>query len=113
MDELEEIKKRKLLELQRQQEAAFQRQVEEQQQLQQQIEQFELMVKQFFTKEALERYGNLKSAHEEKAIQLLVVLGQLIQQGRIKEKITDQQLKNLLLQLQGEKKEFKINIKSK
>ena len=104
MDELEEIRKRKLAQLQNQQENSLQ----EQQQMQAQIEQLETAVKQFLTKEALERYGNLKAAHQEKAIQLLVVLGQAVQQGQIKEKITDEKLKDILKQLQPEKKEFKI-----
>ena len=104
MDELEEIRKRKLAELQNQQQDSLQ----EQQQMQAQLEQLETVVKQFFTKEALERYGNLKAAHQEKAIQLLVVLGQAVQQGQIKEKITDEKLKDILKQLQPEKKEFKI-----
>jgi programmed cell death protein 5 len=104
MDELEEIRKRKLAELQNQQQESLQ----EQQQMQAQLEQLETVVKQFFTKEALERYGNLKAAHQEKAVQLLVVLGQAVQQGQIKEKITDEKLKEILKQLQPEKKEFKI-----
>ncbi len=104
MDELEEIKKRKLMELQKQQEE----QLQEQQQLQTQLEQLETLVKQFLSKEALQRYGNLKAAHQDKAIQLLVILGQAIQQGQIKEKITDEKLKDILKRLQPEKKEFKI-----
>ena len=104
MDELEEIRKRKLEQLQNQQQDSLQ----EQQQMQAQLEQLETVVKQFFTKEALERYGNLKAAHQEKAVQLLVILGQAVQQGQIKEKITDEKLKDILKQLQPEKKEFKI-----
>jgi len=111
MDELEEIKKRRLMELQKEQEGQFQQQSQEQQQVQAQIEQLEVMIKQFLSKEALQRYGNLKAAHQEKAVQLLVVLGQAIQQGQIKEKITDEQLKNILKKLQPEKKEFKIKRK--
>lgn len=108
MDELEEIKKRKLMELQKQQEEALQKQVQGQQQLEAQLEQLEALVKQFLSKEALQRYGNLRAAHQDKAVQLLVILGQAIQQGQIKEKITDEQLRNILKQLEPEKKEFKI-----
>ena len=107
MDELEEIKKKKLAELQNQQEEALQ-QAGEQQQMQAQLEQLEIVVKQFLTKEALQRFGNLKAAHQDKAVQLLVILGQAIQQGQIKEKITDEKLKEILKQLQTGKKEFKI-----
>lgn len=107
MDELEALKKKKLEELQQ---AEAMQQSQEEAQLQQQIEQLEAVVKQLFTKEALSRYGNLKAAHPEKAIQVLVVLGQLIQQGKI-HKINDSQLKEILKQLTPEKKEFKIKRK--
>lgn len=110
MDELEELKRKKLEELKKQQEEALQNQAEEQAQLQQQIDQLESVVKQIFTKEALSRYGNIKAAHPEKAVQLLVVLGQLIQQGKIKQ-INDSQLKEILKKLTPEKKEFKIKRK--
>ncbi len=108
MNELEEIKKRKLAELRSQQEEALKQQAQEQQQLQAQLEQLETVVKQFLSKEAIERYGNLKAAHQEKAVQLIVILAQAIQQGQIKEKITDEELRNVLKQLEHEKKEFKI-----
>src|SRR3989338_2901624 len=108
MDELEELRKRRLAQLRRQQEEAWRKQADETEQVQQQIEQLEIAVRQFLTKEALQRYGNLKAAHQEKAVQLLVVLGQAIQQGHIKEKITDDQLKQLLIKMEDRKKEFKI-----
>jgi len=104
MDELEEIKKRRLMELQEQQQGALQ----ENQHLQSQLEQLETFVKQFLSKEALQRYGNIKAANKDKAVQLLVILGQAIEQGQIKEKLSDKALKDLLKQLQPEKKEFKI-----
>jgi len=103
MDNLEEIKKRKLEELQKQ----VAQQSNQEQQMQQQVEQLELIVKQAFTKEALERFGNLKSAHPEKAIQILVVLAQAIQSGQL-QKIDDTTLKEILKKITPEKKEFKI-----
>ena len=102
MDNLEEIKKRKLEELQKQ--AA---QPTQEQQLQQQVEQLELIVKQAFTKEALERFGNLKAAHPEKAIQILVILAQALQAGQL-QKIDDTTLRELLKKITPEKKDFKI-----
>jgi len=80
---------------------------DEEAQLRQQLQQLEIMVKQRMTKQALERVGNIKSAHPEKAIQVLAVLGQLIQTGKIEE-IDDDQLKDILMRLTPEKKEFKI-----
>ena len=107
MDELEEIKKRKLHELRKKQLEEMQQQAQEQQQLQQQIQQLEIMVKQALTKEALERYSNLKTAFPDRAVQLLVILAQAIQSGQIT-KIDDSTLKEVLRRLTPEKKEFKI-----
>ncbi len=80
---------------------------EEQEDFQEKIQQLEMVVKQTLTKEALERYGNIKAASPEKAVQLLVVLGQAIQAGQIQQ-IDDDKLKEILMQLTPEKKEFKI-----
>ncbi len=113
MDELDEIKKRRLIELQKQQGEALKEQTGEEQQLQAQLEQLESVVKQFLSKEALQRYGNIKTAHQEQAVQLLVILGQAIQKGQIREKISDEQLKNILRQLQPEKRDIKIKRLSK
>lgn len=98
MDELEAIRQRKAQELQ------------EQAEFQSQVNQLESVIKTLFTKEALERYGNLKSAHPEKAVQLLAVIGQITQKGNVK-KITDEQLINLLKKMQPKKKEIKITRK--
>ena len=108
MSTLEEIRKKKLEELTRLQQEKLQQQAQEQSQLQQQIGQIESTVRQFFTKEALARYGNLKAAHQEKALQLLLVLFQAIQKGQVKKQIDDMTLKKLLEQLTPKKKEIRI-----
>jgi len=107
MDDIEEIRKKKMEELQKLQAESTNQQAQEQQEMQQQIAQLEGIVKQTFTKEALERYGNLKSAHPDKAVQLLVILAQSIQTGQIKS-VDDNSLKEILKKLDPEKKEFKI-----
>ncbi|MFH0978543.1 MAG: DNA-binding protein [Candidatus Woesearchaeota archaeon] len=106
MSELDEIRKRKLEELQ--QRAAGQQQDEAQ--MQQELVQLELAVKSRMTKEAMQRYGNIKLADQERSIQLLVVLGQLLQSARI-QMIDDNTLKQVLLQLQQKKKDFTITRK--
>ena len=58
------------------------------------------------SKEAISRYGNLKAAHPDVAIQAIAVIAQAA--GQIKEKISDEQFKNILKQMQKPKKEFKI-----
>jgi programmed cell death protein 5 len=104
MSSLDEIRKKKLEELMRAQQA----QSEQQAQMQQQVEQIESVVRQFFTKDALARYGNLKAAHQEKALQLLVILFQAIQKGQVSGKIDDATLRKILEQLTPKKKDIKI-----
>ena len=99
MNELEALRNKRLEQLQRQQ--------QEQQEFQQQVETLEAYVKQHLTKPALSRYGNLKSAHPEKAVQVLTVLAQILQSGQLKN-IDDEQLKDILHRMQPPKKEFKI-----
>lgn len=102
MSELEEIKQRRLQEMQNN--------AEEQAQLKQQVEQIESIVRTSFTKEALQRYGNLKSAHPEKAVQTLVYFAQMIQAGKIQQ-ITDEMLKQVLSKLSGPVRQIKIRRK--
>ena len=109
MSTLEEIKRKKLEKLIQIQQEKLQQQSQENAQIQQQVEIMENSVKQILTKEALIRYGNLKTAHQEKALQLLIVLFQAIQKGQIKGKIDDSLIKKILEQLTPKKKE--INIK--
>ena len=105
MTDLDELKRKRMEEMmQLQQSEVFQEQI----QLQKQVEMLETIAKQKMTKEAISRYGNLKSAHPEKAIQIIAVLAQAIQQGQITEHITDEKLKSMLIQLEPPKKEFKI-----
>ena len=108
MPSLDEIRKKKLEELMRAQQQKSQQQAEEQAQIQQQIEVMETAVKQFFTKEALARYGNLRAAHQEKAIQLLLILFNAIRSGQLKNKISDQELKSVLERFTPKKKDIKI-----
>ena len=107
MSELEEIRKQKLAALQQQ---ALQEQVQEQAQVQQQLNELENFVKPRLTKKALERFGNIKAAHPEKAEQLLVGLAQLIQAGKL-DMVDDNTLKDILSKIIPEKREFKIRRK--
>lgn len=104
-DRLEEIRKRKIESLQQQ----AQKQAEGEAQLQAQIQQLEEIVRRALTKEALQRYGNLKTAHPEKAVQLLVVVANAIQTQNIKA-IDDKQLKEILMMM-DKKHETKIRFK--
>ena len=104
MDELEEIRRRKLEKLQDQ----FQQESADEEDFQKQVSSLEQAVKARLTKEALERYGNVKLGHPDKALQLLAVIAKLIQMNRLKGIISDEQLREILGQLTPEKKEFKF-----
>jgi len=108
MSELEEIKRRKIDELRRLSQDRMQEDYQQEAQMQQQLQQLESMVKGIFTKEALERYGNIKAAHPDKAVQLLVLIGQAMQNGQIRGQIDDETFRKVLIQLTPQKKEFKV-----
>lgn len=109
MSELDEIRKRKLESLMELQQERLHQQSQEQAQLQQQIEHMENAVKQLFTKEALARYGSLKTAHHESSLQLLLILFQAMQKGQVQGRIDDSTLKKIIQQITPKKRE--INIK--
>lgn len=94
-DELDRIKQRKLEELQRQYNGQAAQQADEEQQIRQQLNAMEGFVKPKLSKEALQRYGNIKAAHPDKAAQLLVVLTRLLQTGKVAS-LNDEQLKSIL-----------------
>ncbi|HDD69541.1 DNA-binding protein [Candidatus Bathyarchaeota archaeon] len=102
--ELEELRKRKLLELQ-------QKMAEEQKQaqIQQQLElQKQALLRKILTPEARQRLTNLKMVRPEFTEQLELQLIQLAQQGKIPIPLKDSQLKQILIQLQARKREPKI-----
>lgn len=103
-EEMEQLRKRKLLELQR-------RIAEEQQraQVQQQIEvQKQALLRRILTPDARRRLTNLKMVKPEFAQQLELQLIQLAQQGKMSIPVTDKQLKDILVRLQSGRREFKI-----
>ncbi|MFH1210962.1 MAG: DNA-binding protein [archaeon] len=109
MNGIEDIRRKKLDDLQKKYMAEQRKELKKQIQLQQQIELLETIAKQFMTKEAISRYGNLKAAHPEKAIQAIAIIAQAVESGQLKEKLNDEGFKKLLQQLTPEKREFKFN----
>jgi programmed cell death protein 5 len=102
--ELEELRKRKLLELQRQI-AEEKKSVEVQQQLEMQKQ---ALLRSILTSEARQRLTNLKMVKPEFTAQLELQLIQLAQQGKLPIPLADEQLKQILIQLQGRRRETKI-----
>ncbi|MCD6445342.1 DNA-binding protein [Candidatus Bathyarchaeota archaeon] len=102
--ELEELRRRKLLELQRRI-AEEQRKAQAEQQLEMQKQ---ALLRRILSPEARQRLANLKMVKPEFTSQLELQLIQLAQQGRIPIPISDGQLKQILMQLQANKREIKI-----
>jgi programmed cell death protein 5 len=103
-EELEQLRQRRLLELQKQmaqeqQEVEVQRRVEAQKQS---------LLRRILTPEARQRLTNLKMVRQQFASQIELQLIQIAQQGRINLPITDEQLKEMLRRLQPSKRDIKI-----
>jgi programmed cell death protein 5 len=103
-EELEELRRRRALELQ-QQVSQEQQQTEAQKQLELQKQ---ALMRQILTQEARQRLANLKMVKPEFASQLELQLIQIAQQGRVQLPIDDKQLKEMLRRLQSGRKEIKI-----
>lgn len=93
----EEEQQEKMLQQQKEQEKAFQLEM-----------QLNALARQVLEPEARERLNNVKLVNKEKYFRVLQQIIFMHQQGKITEKITGQQLKELLLMNQQEKKEFVI-----
>ena len=118
MSELDEIRQKRMAELQAQQ-AAMQNQAQQQavaQAQQQEAQaQFEAQKKQILaqilTPEARNRLGNLRLTKPEMVNQIELQLIQSAQAGSLRGKVTDEQLKVLLRNIAGQKREIKITRK--
>lgn len=102
-DELDAIRKRKLLSMQ-------QRGAEDQKQSQaEQLEaQKQALLKQILSPEARQRLTNLKMIKAEFTEQLELQLIQLAQMGKLQIPLSDAQLKQILIQLQSRKRDITI-----
>ncbi len=95
---LEDIKRKKLMEMMHGQSVQ-----DEELKIAKQIEQIEAFARRKLTKEALERYNNLRMAYPEKAIQAAALIAQSSLSS-----VDGLQLKSLLQQMEPQKKETKI-----
>uniref|UniRef100_A0A7C4S5V2 DNA-binding protein ENL48_03035 n=1 Tax=Geoglobus ahangari TaxID=113653 RepID=A0A7C4S5V2_9EURY len=107
MDELEEIRRRKLMELQAQREKQLE-ELAKQQELRKIEEQKKAILRMILEPEARERLSRIKLAHPEIAEAVENQLIILAQSGRIQRKITDEMLKELLKRALPKKRETKI-----
>jgi len=103
-EELEQIRRRKLLSMQnRVSDEQRQAQAEQQMDAQKQA-----LLSKILTPEARQRLNNLKMVKPEFAEQLELQLIQMAQTGKLPIPLSDAQLKQILVQLQSRKRETKI-----
>lgn len=114
MSELEDIRRKRMAELQQQQAVAQNQQMQQAQQ-QQQMQEFEAQKKQMLiqimTTEARSRLANLKLTKPELVEQIELQLIRSAQAGSLRGKVTDEQIKVLLKQVAGQKRDIHITRK--
>jgi programmed cell death protein 5 len=112
MTDIEEIRRRRMQELQQQQAQQAQNQssqAESQEQMRREVEsQKRQAMMQLLTPEARARLTNIRLTKPEFVDQIELQLIQLAQMGRVQTKITDDQLKELLRKLAGQKRDINI-----
>jgi programmed cell death protein 5 len=104
LEDEEELRRRKLLELQ----ARFEEQSRQEQARRQYEAQKKLAIQQILTPEARSRLANISAAKPEFAEQIELQLIQLAQSGRLTSQITDTQLREILKRLQQRKRKITI-----
>jgi programmed cell death protein 5 len=102
-EELEEIRRRKLLAMQQREDEQRQDQAERQLEAQKQA-----LLRQILSPEARQRLTNLNMVKPQFTEQLELQLIQLAQAGKLPIPLSDAQLKQILIQLQSRKRETKI-----
>lgn len=105
--DIEDLKQEKLKEMKQQQEQGTSGQAAQREQLKQQIKK---IASQFLTKEAKSRLGNIRAVNDDLATEVELQLVQLYRSGRLPDKVTDDQLKDILEKIQSARKKD-INIK--
>ncbi|ASJ04988.1 DNA-binding protein [Thermococcus barossii] len=108
-EDIEEIRKRKLMELQKK---YLEQQKAQEEALRQEMEleaQLDAIMRRILTPDARERLGRVKLVKPELARQVELVLVQLYQAGQIREPIDDAKLKKILAQIDARtRRDFKI-----
>ena len=105
-EELEAIRQRKLAQIQDQETARAQEEQRAALDAQKQA-----ILRQILNEEARQRLTNVKLVRPQLAEAVELRLIQLAQQGAIKEKLNDNQLKHILRKIQGQKRDTKVDVR--
>ena len=106
-EELERLKAQRMAELQAQQQQG----AEQQRAVADAEAQKQALMRKLLTPEARQRLTNIKMVRPEFGQKLEMELVQLAQTGRVPLPITDEQLKKLLVQIEGQQKKRDISIR--
>ena len=108
-EDIEEIRRKKLLEMQKklaEQQKAQEEAIRQEMELEAQLD---AIMRRILTPDARERLGRVKLVKPELARQVELILVQLFQAGQIREKIDDAKLKRILAQIDARtRKEYRI-----
>jgi programmed cell death protein 5 len=106
-EELDAIRQRKLEAMRDQ---ALQERIQEQQIAEREVKK-ESILRQILTPEARARLTNIRMVRPQFAEQLEMQLIELANAGKLKEQVSDQQLRALLAQIQGRERERKVTFR--
>ncbi len=104
-DELDQIRKRKLLSMQNRRMSDEQRQAQAEQQME---DQKQALMAKILSPEARQRLNNLKMVKKDFAENIEMQLIEMAQTGKLPIPLSDAQLKQILVQLQSRKRETQI-----
>lgn len=106
--ELEELRRRKMAQLQQSQESQLQQQAMMEERAKQMEAERQAIMRQILTPEARERLAKVKMAYPDVAAAVEEQLLRLMQMGRILNQIDDATLKAILRQISPQRREIKI-----
>ena len=106
--ELEELRRRKMAQLQQSQESQLQQQAMMEERAKQMEAERQAIMRQILTPEARERLARVKMAYPDVAAAVEEQLLRLMQMGRIQNQIDDATLKAILRQISPQRREIKI-----
>ncbi len=108
-EELEQLRKKRLMELQMEQQLAQQEAVAQQQESIE--EQRAAILRRLIAPDARERLATLKMAYPDVALSVEDQIIALAQAGRLKKVVQDEDLKQILAQMQPKKKDISIKVR--